>query len=153
MRPVFFRHSSTSAFSSDETCRRQRYSSSSRTKWQRVRSPLSPMLAAPYSANSASALAASGRPVTVLVFGSFGRGEAERSSDLDVVFVRPAAVDEEEPKWRAGVRWVEHARLLTGNRVEVLEVSEREVAQLLRSQKQCGSTSSARRRRPWPRDR
>lgn len=37
------------------------------------------------------------------------------SSDLDVVFVRPAAIEEEDAKWRAGVdRWVEHARRLAG---------------------------------------
>lgn len=75
-------------------------------------------------------------PVAVVVFGSFARGEAERSSDVDVVFVRPTAIDDEDAKWRAGVdRWVEHARRLTGNRVELLEVSEHEIAQLLRSRK------------------
>lgn len=79
-------------------------------------------------------------PVSVVVFGSFARGEADRQSDLDVVFVRPAAVGEEDPKWRAGVdRWVEHAQRLTGNTVELLEVIDEEAARLLRSRKQLWS--------------
>lgn len=76
-------------------------------------------------------------PVSIVVFGSFARGEADRASDLDVVIVRPAAVAEEQPTWREGVdRWIEHARRLTGNRVELLEAAEQKIAQLLRSRKQ-----------------
>lgn len=76
------------------------------------------------------------KPVSVVVFGSFARGEAQRVSDLDVVFVRPTSIEEEEPKWRTGVdSWVEHSRRLTGNPVELVEVTDREAARLLRSRK------------------
>lgn len=76
------------------------------------------------------------KPVSVVVFGSFARGEAERASDLDVVFVRPTSIEEEQQKWRTGVdSWVEQAHRLTGNRVELVEVTDREAGRLLRSRK------------------
>lgn len=76
-------------------------------------------------------------PSSVVVFGSFARGEADRESDIDVVFVRPVAVGEEDAAWRAGIdRWTDHAKRLSGNHVEVLEVTDGEVARLLRSRKQ-----------------
>lgn len=75
-------------------------------------------------------------PVTVVLFGSFARGEADRESDLDVVLIRPTRVDEEDAGWRLGVeQWAESAHRLTGNRVELLEVSEDEARRLLRSRK------------------
>ncbi len=75
-------------------------------------------------------------PVSVIVFGSFARGEADRDSDLDVAVVRPATIDEDDDRWRASVdQWLEHARRLTGNPVELLEVTEKEVRRLLRSRK------------------
>ena len=75
-------------------------------------------------------------PTSVVVFGSFARGEADGNSDIDVVVIRPKTVDEDEPRWHASLdRWREGARRLTGNRVEVVEVSEADVARLLRSRK------------------
>lgn len=54
-------------------------------------------------------------PVAVVVFGSFARGEAERSSDVDVVFVRPTAIDEEDAIWGSVVvsvgRSADHPRV------------------------------------------
>jgi predicted nucleotidyltransferase len=76
-------------------------------------------------------------PVSVVVFGSFARGEADRDSDLDVAVVRPATIDEDDDHWRTSVdRWLEQARRLTGNAVELLEVTDEEVRNLLRSRKQ-----------------
>lgn len=76
-------------------------------------------------------------PSSVVVFGSFGRGEADRESDIDVVVVRPAVLDEEDAEWRAGIDgWTDHAQRLAGNHVELLEVSDVEAARLLRSRKQ-----------------
>lgn len=73
------------------------------------------------------------RPISVIVFGSFARGEADSDSDLDVVFVRAETVDEDDDRWRAAVeRWRHGARRATGNRVELLEVSEGDAARLLR---------------------
>lgn len=64
-------------------------------------------------------------PVRAIVFGSFARGEAGPDSDLDVVFVRPAAIDEDDDRWTTGVElWRTAVRSLTGNRVEILEVGE-----------------------------
>jgi predicted nucleotidyltransferase len=75
-------------------------------------------------------------PVSVIVFGSFARGEADRNSDLDVVVMRPATIDEDDDHWRVSVdRWLEQARRLTGNPVELLEASSEEVRRLLRSRK------------------
>lgn len=75
-------------------------------------------------------------PVSVIVFGSFARGEADRDSDLDVAVVRPASIDEDDDRWRASVdQWLEQARRLTGNPVELLELTEDEVRRLLRSRK------------------
>jgi predicted nucleotidyltransferase len=75
-------------------------------------------------------------PTSVTVFGSFARGEADAQSDLDVLLVRPADVDEEDSGWRSGVdRWTEQARRLTGNTVDVVEVSEGDIGRLLGSRR------------------
>lgn len=75
-------------------------------------------------------------PASVIVFGSFARGEADASSDLDVVFVRPAEVGEDDERWSAAVdAWRAAARRLTGNPVEVLDVAQGDVSRRLRSRK------------------
>lgn len=75
-------------------------------------------------------------PASLIIFGSFARGDATVDSDIDVVLVRPKTVDEDDPGWRRGIDgWREHARRLSGNRVDVLEVSERDVGGRLRSRK------------------
>ena len=43
------------------------------------------------------------RPVSVIVFGSFARREAVVDSDIDVVVVRPAEVDEDDDAWSASI--------------------------------------------------
>lgn len=68
-------------------------------------------------------------PMSVIVFGSFARREAVAGSDIDVVIVRPADVDEDEDAWSASLEsWRRDVRRLTGNPVEVLEVSADEAA-------------------------
>lgn len=63
-------------------------------------------------------------PVSVIVFGSFARREAEVESDIDVVVVRPAEIDEDDDEWSASLEaWRRDVARLTGNTVEVLEVS------------------------------
>jgi len=75
-------------------------------------------------------------PVSVIVFGSLARGEADSKSDLDVVVVRRANIPEDQEEWTAAVeRWRTDARRLAGNPVEVIEVSESEIARLLRGKK------------------
>ena len=75
-------------------------------------------------------------PVSVIVFGSFARGEAEADSDLDVLFVQPKSTNDDDYRWAAAVEgWRQFARRLTGNRVEVVETSESNVGRFLRSHK------------------
>ncbi len=73
-------------------------------------------------------------PVSIIVFGSFARGEADEQSDVDAVVVRPDDVPEDDDAWASAVeRWRNEARAITGNRVEVLEVSNTEVRARLAS--------------------
>lgn len=68
-------------------------------------------------------------PVSVIIFGSFARQQADAESDIDVVIVRPAGVDEDDDVWSASLEaWRNDIRRLTGNPVEVLEVSTDEAA-------------------------
>jgi hypothetical protein len=68
-------------------------------------------------------------PVSAIVFGSFARREAGRDSDIDVVVVRPADIDEDDDAWAEPLHaWRRRVRRLTGNAVEVLEVRVEDAA-------------------------
>lgn len=68
-------------------------------------------------------------PVSVIVFGSFARREAEVGSDIDLLVVRPITEAEDDAVWASSLEtWRSDVRRLTGNRVEVLEVSTDEAA-------------------------
>jgi predicted nucleotidyltransferase len=59
-------------------------------------------------------------PETLLIFGSFARGEADSHSDLDVLAVRSPAADPD--KWAAALSvFAEQAHYLAGNPVQVLD--------------------------------
>jgi predicted nucleotidyltransferase len=74
-------------------------------------------------------------PVSIVVFGSFARGEAGPESDVDVVVVRGSDVDGSS-EWFEGIgEWRRGARRLTGNEVEIVEVGEIEGSSLLRSRR------------------
>ncbi len=76
-------------------------------------------------------------PVSVIVFGSFARGEADVQSDIDTVLVRPADVEESDDAWSASVeQWRDTVRRVSGNPVEVLEVRSNEIARRLHSRRQ-----------------
>jgi predicted nucleotidyltransferase len=76
------------------------------------------------------------RPASVILFGSFARSEAVSGSDLDIVLVRPSSVLEDDESWRQGIdAWTAHLRRFTGNRIELLEVSESDIGRLLRSRR------------------
>lgn len=76
-------------------------------------------------------------PVSVVVFGSFARREADAESDLDIVVVRPHDVDEDDEHWVASIDQLRTSgRRLTGNLLQVLEVAEQDVASLLESRRQ-----------------
>ncbi len=73
-------------------------------------------------------------PVSIIVFGSFARGEADEQSDLDAIVVRPDEVGEDDDVWATALeRWRNEARAITGNRVEVLEVTQDAVRSRLAS--------------------
>jgi predicted nucleotidyltransferase len=74
-------------------------------------------------------------PVSIIVFGSFARGEAEPESDVDVVVVRGSHVDSSS-EWSEGIdEWRRRARRLSGNEVEVMEIDELDVSSRLRSRR------------------
>jgi predicted nucleotidyltransferase len=73
-------------------------------------------------------------PVSVIVFGSFARGEADAASDIDTVFVRPVGVDESDEAWADSVeQWRSQIHRISGNPVEVLEVGSEVVGARLSS--------------------
>lgn len=72
-------------------------------------------------------------PISAVVFGSLARGEADATSDMDIVLVRPAEVDEDDEPWASSAEgWRASARRLTGNPVRVIEIDETEIARRLR---------------------
>ena len=72
-------------------------------------------------------------PHSVIVFGSFARGEAGPASDIDVVVVRSDAVDEDDAGWSDSLEhWRRHIRVLAGNDVEVIEAAATDVSRKLR---------------------
>ncbi len=72
-------------------------------------------------------------PESVIVFGSFARSEAVGDSDIDVVVVRPDLIDEDDDEWATALEaWRDEARAITGNPVEVVEVSLREASSTVR---------------------
>ena len=73
-------------------------------------------------------------PVSVIVFGSFARGEADVESDIDTVFVQPVGVDETDDAWSDAVeQWRSQIRRASGNPVEILEVGFADIGPRLRS--------------------
>jgi DNA-binding transcriptional ArsR family regulator len=68
-------------------------------------------------------------PVLVVLFGSVARGEATSQSDLDLLVVRPADFEPDEPAWQEQIATLQvHASAWTGNDARVLEFGEQELA-------------------------
>ena len=79
----------------------------------------------------AEALAIDPAPASLVVFGSFARGEAGAVSDIDVLVVRPVGVVDDA--WSDAIgKWVDRARTVTGNPVNLIEADEEELPRLLR---------------------
>jgi len=73
-------------------------------------------------------------PMSVIVFGSFARGEADAESDVDAVFVRPMSIDESDEAWADSIEhWRSQIHRISGNQVEVLEVGSDEIGRRLGS--------------------
>jgi DNA-binding transcriptional ArsR family regulator len=65
----------------------------------------------------------------VVLFGSAARSEAGQRSDIDLLLIRPASVDYDDPVWREQVRALESAATMwTGNDTRVLEYAADEIA-------------------------
>jgi predicted nucleotidyltransferase len=72
-------------------------------------------------------------PASLVLFGSFVRGEARTSSDLDVLAVRAQHVSEDDQKWLDGLgQWVALAARVIGNPVNVLTVGQDDLPGLLK---------------------
>lgn len=72
-------------------------------------------------------------PESVVIFGSFARGEAGADSDIDVVVVRPDSIEDDDDDWATALEsWRDEARAITGNSVEVVEVSLSQAGSKLR---------------------
>jgi hypothetical protein len=71
-------------------------------------------------------------PACLVVFGSFARGEAREGSDVDVLVVRPAGVDDDDPRWIDSLgRWADHAGRIAGNPVNQLHAAVEDLPRLL----------------------
>lgn len=71
-------------------------------------------------------------PVTIALFGSTARGQGTGSSDIDLLVIRPDAIDQEHPVWATQVMDLTDAvQRWSGNTCEILEYSEVEFAALV----------------------
>ncbi len=67
-------------------------------------------------------------PTLVVLFGSVARGDATPQSDLDLLIVRPASCDPDEPKWREQLSELQrNGTAWTGNDTRVLEFGAHEL--------------------------
>ena len=72
-------------------------------------------------------------PTSLVVFGSFARGEADSASDLDVLAVRPPGVPIHDDGWTDSLgSWADLVSRVVGNSVNLVEASSEEIAALLR---------------------
>jgi predicted nucleotidyltransferase len=73
------------------------------------------------------------QPASLIVFGSFARGDARLTSDLDVLAVRPIGLFPDDAAWLDSLgKWESKARQIVGNPVHMLVVSKEEVPGLMR---------------------
>lgn len=72
-------------------------------------------------------------PASLVVFGSFARGEADSESDIDVLAVRPLGLRDDDDEWTDALwAWASAARKAAGNPVNVIEAAAEEIPGLLR---------------------
>ena len=70
--------------------------------------------------------------VSAALFGSAARGDGDVDSDIDLLVVRPARVDEEDERWRTQmVRLAEGVHAWTGNHASLIEAAEQDLPGLL----------------------
>jgi len=74
-------------------------------------------------------------PASLIVFGSFARGQAGAASDLDALAVRADDVSVDDAAWTGTLgRWSDLAGRIAGNPVNLLVVSQAELPQLAKRQ-------------------
>jgi predicted transcriptional regulator len=65
------------------------------------------------------------------LFGSTARGDGDTKSDIDLLIVRPQAIDDEDPAWRAQLDdLVAAVQAWTGNQAGIVELSDAEFLEL-----------------------
>ena len=70
---------------------------------------------------------------SVILSGALSRGEAGVESDIDVVVIRADSTNVDDEHWSAALKsWRNEARAITGDSVEVVEVSLGEVGSKMR---------------------
>ena len=68
-------------------------------------------------------------PVAVVIYGSTARGDGNTASDIDLLVVRPSAVDDDDPAWHDALTdLASRVERWTGNPCEVLDRSGTELA-------------------------
>jgi DNA-binding transcriptional ArsR family regulator len=73
-------------------------------------------------------------PMTAALFGSAARGDGNTDSDIDLFIVRPAAVNEDDAKWREQLATLSaQVRAWSGNHAGIIEFPEADVPDLLRT--------------------
>ena len=73
-------------------------------------------------------------PANITLFGSLARGDGDAASDLDLVIVRAAGVEEDDAVWeRTVATYLERIARVSGNPVNRIDVSIDEVPGLVRS--------------------
>ncbi len=71
-------------------------------------------------------------PASLVVFGSFARGDADVRSDIDVLVVRPKLTADALDVWTDSLgRWADQASRALGNPVNLVEASVEELPDLL----------------------
>jgi predicted nucleotidyltransferase len=72
-------------------------------------------------------------PASLILFGSFVRGQASADSDLDALAVRPRDVGVDNPDWNESLgQWSDKATRIAGSPVNLVVVGEDELPALLR---------------------
>jgi len=75
-------------------------------------------------------------PASMVIFGSFARGEADAESNIDVLVVRRADVAGDNARWTRSLgECLVDARRLAGNGIEVTQLTSAELPAKLRSRK------------------
>ena len=73
------------------------------------------------------------QPVSAVLFGSAARGEADATSDIDILLIRPRGIDPDAAPWSdQRLALAAMGRAMTGNDVRVLEYGEDELTSYAR---------------------